>query len=69
MSFLKDIVRDLKNESWAEGTSDEQKNKYRMKIVYLMLGLAVAAAFVHPLLSIIPLAVAGRKYMIIRKSS
>lgn len=65
--FVETLIDDLRDKEWPEGTTDEYKNEYRIRVVWLMVVLAIAAAFVHPLISLIPAAVAIRKWTIIRK--
>jgi hypothetical protein len=65
VKFFKTVIEDLKNEPWPEGTTDEYKNEYRIRLVGLLAVLAVAAAFVHPFISIIPAAIAIRKLTLI----
>jgi hypothetical protein len=69
MSFIKDIIRDLKDEAWPPETTLKQKNKYRWKIVGLMSILSAALFFIHPVASILPALVAIRKIWIILKDN
>lgn len=65
--FIKLLINDLKDKPWPEGTTVATKNEYRWKVIYLMGGLAVASLFVWPPIAVVPLAVAARKFWIIKK--